>query len=91
MGRYIASSLYKSVGVADLIENENEVRKDYNREDSILKKEFEKALKGLKANETPGVDLKATELLQNSKQAEKNILLKLVCNMYETTTRLTKL
>ena len=55
---------------------------DY-REDSILKEEFEKALRGLKANKAPGVDLTAAELLQNLRQVEKNMLFKLVCDMYK--------
>ena len=36
---------------------------------------FEKALRGVKENKTPGVDLIAAELLQNLGQAEKNVLL----------------
>ena len=36
--------------VHDLIENENEEVQNYEREDSIIKQEFEKALRGLKAN-----------------------------------------
>ena len=60
------------------------MQNDNGRRESILREEFEKALKGLKANKAPGVDLIAAELLQNSGQAEKNILFKLVCDMYET-------
>ena len=42
-----------------------------------------KALRGLKANKAPGLDLISAELLQNLGQAENDILLKLVCDMYE--------
>ena len=52
--------------------------------DSLLKGEFEKALRGLKANKVPGVDLIAAELLRNLGQAEKIILFKLVCDIYKT-------
>ena len=38
----------------------------------------------VKVNEAPWVDLIAEKLLQNLGQAEKIILFKLVCNMYET-------
>ena len=49
----------------------------------IRKEEFENALRGLKANKAPGVDLMSEELLQTLRQAEKNMLLKLVCDVYE--------
>ena len=55
-----------------------------DRRDSILKEEFEKALRGLKSNKAPGVDLIAAELLQNLGQAEENVSFKLVCEVYET-------
>ena len=38
----------------------------------------------VKANESSGVDLIAAELLQNLGQAKKNILFKLVCDVYKT-------
>ena len=41
---------------------------------SILKEEFDNALRGLKENKAPGVNPIAVELLQNLKQAEKIIL-----------------
>ena len=41
----------------------------------MLKEEFEKALRGLKANEAPGIDLITAELLKNSGQAEKTLYL----------------
>ena len=50
----------------------------------VLNEELEKALRGLKANKAPGVNLISAQLLQNLGQAEKNILFKLVCNLYET-------
>ena len=40
-------------------------------------------MRGLKANKAPGVDLLAAELLKNLGQAEKNILFKFLCDMYE--------
>ena len=43
-----------------------------------------KALRGLKANKAPGVDLIAVQLPQTLEQAEKNIIFKSVCDMYET-------
>ena len=55
-----------------------------DRGDSILNEEFEKALRGLKENKRPGVDLIAAELVQNLGHAENIILSKLVCDMYET-------
>ena len=55
-----------------------------DRGDSILKEEFEKALRDMKANKAPGVDLIAAEILQNLGQAEKIILFKLLCDMYGT-------
>ena len=76
-------SLYKGGAIADFIENENKVQND-DMGDSISKKEFEKALKGMKVNKASGVDLIAAELLQNLWQAGIIILFKLVCDMYET-------
>ena len=55
-----------------------------DRGDSILKKEFEKALRRLKANKVLGVNLIAAELRQNLGQAEKITLFKLVCDLYKT-------
>ena len=51
-----------------------------DRVNSILREEFEKALRGLKANKAPGVDLIAAKLLQNLGQAERIILFKIVCD-----------
>ena len=76
-------SLYKGDVVADLIEKENEVQDD-DRGNSILKEECENALRGLKANKAPGVDLIAADLLQSLGQAENNMLFRLVYDMYET-------
>ena len=59
-------SLYKGDSVVDLIENENEVQND-DWGDSISKEEFEKALRGLKANKASGVEIIAAELLQSRK------------------------
>ena len=39
---------------------------------------------GLKPNKAPRVDRIAAKLLQDLRQAEKIILFKLVCDMYET-------
>ena len=52
-----------------------------NEGNSILKEEFENALRGLKANKASGVDLIAAQPLQNLGYAEKNMLFKLVCDM----------
>ena len=46
--KYI-ESLYKGDAAADLLENENKMQSD-DKGDSILKEEFEKALRGLEAN-----------------------------------------
>ena len=69
-------SLDKGDAVADLLENENEVQND-DRGDSILKKEFEKALRGLKTNKAPGVDLIAAELLLRTSEEEHFIKISL--------------
>ena len=55
-----------------------------DRGDSILKEEFRKALRGLKANKAPEVDLIAAGLLHNLRKAEKIILFKLVFDVHET-------
>ena len=44
-----------------------------------LKEEFEKALRGLKANKASEIDLIVAEFLQNLEQADK-----LFCDLYET-------
>ena len=69
--------------MAKLIENENEMH-NVDREDSILKEEFEKILRLLKANKAPVVHLIAAELLLDSVQADKIILFIIICDMYKT-------
>ena len=49
-----------------------------------MKEEFENTLRGLKSNKAPEVNLIAAKLLQNLGQAEKNLLFKFVCDLYET-------
>ena len=60
----------KGDAVANPIRNENEVQNN-DRGNSIYQDQFKRALRDLKANKPPGVDLIAAELLQNLEQAEK--------------------
>jgi hypothetical protein len=51
--------------------------------DSILREEFNEALKELKKNKAPGIDEVPAELIQNASDKVKDQLYKLTCRIYE--------
>ena len=76
--------LYKGNKLEDrTIEREEEVDQD-EIGDMILREEFDRALKDLSANKTPGVDDIPSELLRALGEPTMTELFHLVCKMYET-------
>src|SRR5436190_16121652 len=74
--------LYGSNNLPEQLEEQNKVLDD-EKGDSILKEEFELALKELKKNKAPGIDDVPAELLQNASHKVKDHLFELICRIYE--------
>ena len=81
--KYI-ESLYKDENSNTvLIEDETEVDDD-DKGDAILRSEFDKALKDLSKNKSPGIDQLPAELLSSMGDTGLKRLYNLICKMYNT-------